>query len=91
MAPQTETFCGKHKGIKSIRDKERKLNGGRTNKEIYSSMSKRKIDRPSKELLIDLLKKNGFTGTGKLYGVNGNSVKKWCISYGLPKYITYYK
>ena len=88
---QTETFCGKNKGTKAIRQKERELNGGRTNKEIESSISKRKVVRPTKEVLIQLIKDNGFSRTGKLYGIDGNSVKKWCISYGIPKYIKDYK
>ena len=28
-----------------------------------------------------LIKENGFTGTGKIYDVVGNTIKKWCKRY----------
>lgn len=41
---------------------------------------------PSKEVLYDLLLKNGYEEIGRKYGVSGNAVKKWCIGYSLPSH-----
>ena len=38
-----------------------------------------------------LISLNGFEGTGRIYGVKGNAVKKWCRSYGMPTYINDYR
>ena len=51
----------------------------------------RKVDRPEKEELVNLLKKYGFVSVGKMFGVSDNAVRKWCVSYGLPKSIKFYK
>lgn len=40
--------------------------------------------RPEPEELMRLIAKLGFEEVGRLYGVTGNSVKKWCKTYGLP-------
>lgn len=87
---QTETFCGKNKSKKFKKKEERKKNGGRTDSELFRNNS-RKVERPSKEELIESIKEKGFTGTGRSYNVNGNSIKKWCVSYGISKYINDYK
>lgn len=40
---------------------------------------------PSKDELIDLFKKyNTFENIGRLYGISGNAIKKWCKKYELP-------
>ena len=40
--------------------------------------STRKVkDRPSKTVLTVQVKKMGYEGTGRLYGVSGNAVRKW--------------
>lgn len=88
---QTDTFCGKQKGKNSILKKQREINGGRTDKEISSNKNKRKVERPTEEVLVKLIKEHGFSGTGKIYGLNGNSIKKWCLSYGISSYIKDYK
>lgn len=45
-------------------------------------------DIPQKELLIHSLKINeSFEGTGREFGVSGNTVKKWCKRYSIPEYI----
>lgn len=88
---QTETFCGRNKSKKFKIQKEREINGGRTDAECRNDLSKRIVERPSKEKLIELIKLKGFTGVGKIYNVNGNAVKKWCVSYGISKYIKDYK
>lgn len=59
-----------------------------------NSIYQRKIkDKPSKEELYQLLidNKGNFTQVGKLYGINDNSVRKWCANYDLPTHTTDYK
>lgn len=41
------------------------------------------IIKPSKEELAEMLKTQSFMAIGRIYGVHGNSVKKWAIKYGL--------
>lgn len=50
-----------------------------------SHEASKKSDRPSKEELLKEIVENGFEATGRHYGVSGSAIKKWCISYGLPK------
>ena len=50
--------------------------------ECFSKLSKkRKVNRPSYNILIEEIKKLGYSGTGKKYNVKGNSVKKWIKMY----------
>lgn len=44
----------------------------------------RKVERPSKEELFDLIKTMQFTQIGKMYGVSDNTIRKWCKKYELP-------
>lgn len=41
-------------------------------------------DRPNRNELKNLIRTTPFTTIGKMYGVDGNSVKKWCIWEHLP-------
>lgn len=49
------------------------------------------IPRPSKEDLIELLTHNSFNSVGRMFGVDGNSIRKWCDKYDIPRYASYYK
>lgn len=50
--------------------------------ECFTKLSKkRKVNRPSYNILIEEIKKFGYSGTGKKYNVKGNSVKKWIKMY----------
>ena len=49
-----------------------------------SVIARRKVDRPSKEELLNLITNMNFVEIGNLYGVSGNSVRKWCKNYDLP-------
>jgi len=51
------------------------------------------IERPSAEELTQLLKDNNgnFSKIGKMYGVNDNSIRKWCKYYNLPFHSSDYK
>lgn len=46
---------------------------------------------PSKEELYELLKNNSFNAVGRMYNVNANTVKKWCIKYGIPSHASDYR
>lgn len=52
--------------------------------EKCSKLHSRKVERPSMEELLKLIKNTSFVKIGKFYGVSDNSVRKWCKSYGLP-------
>ena len=52
----------------------------------------RKVDRPTKEVLYDLLCESGnFEYVGSLYGVSGNAIRKWCRSYEIPSNSFFYR
>lgn len=44
---------------------------------------KRKVDRPSKEVLNTDIKEMTWTAIGKKYGVSDNAVRKWAKAYGI--------
>lgn len=46
--------------------------------------AQRIVDRPEPLELAKLVKEYGFTGTGKIYNVSDNSIKKWCKTYHIP-------
>lgn len=47
---------------------------------------RRVVERPSADELYQLLKDNNgnFTLVGNLYKMDGNAIRKWCMSYGIP-------
>lgn len=49
-----------------------------------SKKLQRKVERPSKEELSQLLSESNFSAIGRTYGVSDNAVRKWCKYYGLP-------
>lgn len=44
----------------------------------------RKVERPDRETLKELIRTKPFTKIGEMYNVSDNSVRKWCKSYNLP-------
>lgn len=54
---------------------------GFTEKQIQSIKSQRRVDRPPFEELKTLISKHGYVGTGKMFGVSDNAIRKWLISY----------
>lgn len=70
--------CEKNKIEK--KNNEKILNNGYTDKQIEHFIKRRKIERPSKEILIDEVKELGYCGTGRKYGVSDNCIKKWIKS-----------
>lgn len=49
-----------------------------------SEIAQRKVERPSKEELFELIKTTTFVEIGKKYNVSDNTVRKWCQNYNLP-------
>jgi very-short-patch-repair endonuclease len=54
---------------------------GFTEKQIESIKNQRKVVRPSFEDLKILINENGYVGTGKIFGVSDNAIRKWLKSY----------
>lgn len=50
---------------------------------ICLAKQKRKVERPTKEELKEMIKTLSLNKIGKNFGVTHNSVKKWLISYGI--------
>ena len=50
-----------------------------------ASKAERKIERPTRETLKQLIRTTPFTTIGKQFGVTDNAIRKWCDSYGLPR------
>lgn len=48
-----------------------------------SKLAKRRVDRPSKEQLIEILKNNNWTKTAKMFGVSDVAIRKWARQYGI--------
>jgi hypothetical protein len=48
-----------------------------------AKIANRKVERPSKETLSNLLEHNNCTKIGKMYGVSDNSIRKWAKYYKL--------
>lgn len=44
----------------------------------------RKVERPSKEELLQLIIRSSFAELGRKFGVADNTIKSWCKSYNLP-------
>lgn len=48
------------------------------------ALLQRKVERPDRDTLIELLRYYNLRCIGKQYGVSDNAVRKWCKSYNLP-------
>jgi very-short-patch-repair endonuclease len=63
------------------RHKKERNEFGFTEKQIQSIKSQRRADRPSLEELKTLISEHGYVGTGKMFGVSDNAIRKWLESY----------
>lgn len=79
---QTETFGGRNQQKKE--KPSCKCCGGNVSRESKSglcikcySKKNRKVERPSKEVLLSQVKEHGYVGTGKIYDVSDNAIRKW--------------
>lgn len=51
-----------------------------------SIKNSRKVqNRPSREELKEMIRKDSFLSIGKKYGVTDNTIRKWCSTYNLPR------
>lgn len=48
------------------------------------NISRRKVNRPSKNELKHLIRTTSFLQIGKTYGVSDTAIRKWCKLYGIP-------
>jgi 5-methylcytosine-specific restriction endonuclease McrA len=83
---QTETYAGKKKKNKKETKKLVKCNkcGVDVQNKVFCEkcdeeikIKRRKVERPSKEILLKLVNDIGFSATGRKYGVSDNSIRKW--------------
>ena len=79
---QLDTHCGKGKKKLHLCDcgKEKDRNAKQCNG--CSSISKRKVERPSLETLLKEVKETSYRETGEKYGVSDNAIRKWIKTYG---------
>lgn len=64
------------------RQKKKRNEFGFTEKQIQSIKSQRRVERPPLEELKKLIEKNGYRGTGKIFGLSDSAIRKWLESYG---------
>jgi len=50
---------------------------------IEFGKTKRKVERPTVQSLIEDIRATGYVQTGKKYGVRDNTIRKWIKSYGI--------
>lgn len=50
-----------------------------------ASISNRKVERPTKEELKDLIMNNSWVSLGKMFGISADTVRKWAHQYGLKR------
>lgn len=50
-----------------------------------SRLASRKANHPTREQLKDLIRNQTFESIGRMYGVDGNAVRKWCDRENLPR------
>ena len=89
---QTDTFSSRrNKAIYKCIDCGKQINRGSARclhcSAIYTAKKKQQESGkqyPTKEELEKLILEKTFEDIGRMYGVQGNSVKKWCKKYNLP-------
>ena len=78
-----DTFCGKNiKNSVYNREKKKCICGNEitTNANLCVVCSKkkmRKVERPSINILMNEIQENGYSATGRKYGVSDNAIRKW--------------
>lgn len=48
------------------------------------SIMNRKVERPTREELKNLIRNNSFTSIGKMFNVVDKTISRWCKDYNLP-------
>lgn len=67
-----------------IRKKAVRGEDGFTDKQRLNAFNQRRVERPSKEELFEMVKNKPFVVIAKEYGVSDRAVAKWCKQYNLP-------
>jgi hypothetical protein len=83
------THCGKHKSYRSIKLKENGYNSddkidfrkNLTNDNFNNYISRRKIERPSFDVLKNEINALGYRGVGRKYNVSDSAIRKWMKTY----------
>lgn len=65
--------CGKEIGVTAMRCMS------------CAAYQKRKVERPSRKILKQLIRIKPFVQIGKQFNVSDNSIRKWCDNYNLPR------
>lgn len=52
--------------------------------EDCSHYVQRKVERPSRDILKNLVREKSFLEIGRIYGVSDNAIRKWCIAENIP-------
>jgi len=60
------------------------ISNGATLCSTCKGIADRKVERPSKEILLSEIATSSFVAVGKKYGVSDKAIVKWCKAYGLP-------
>ena len=81
-----ETSYAKVGILKSPKKYEKVARGedGLSDKQREANIAQRKVDRPNKEELFEMIKNKPFTTIAKEYGVSDKAIVKWCKRYDLP-------
>lgn len=95
---QQSTYCGRNLSYKAPKKHclmcGAELRGRKPSYcwECYLKIRKtqRKVERPKKEELFEMLKESNFSKVGERFGVTDNAVRKWCKDYGLPTHYSDY-
>ena len=66
----------------------KEITKGATYCEECAKVAFRKVERPSREKLKQLIRTTSFLSIGKLYGVSDNAIRKWCDFYNLPRKVS---
>ena len=67
-----------------VRQKAVRGEDGLSDKQRLNAFKQRKVERPSKEELFEMVKNKPFTTIANEYGVSDKAVSKWCKQYDLP-------
>ena len=84
--PLRDTTIWAHKRPRNTKciDCGKEITPGATRCVECANKAQRSVERPSRELLKNLVRTKPFLEIGKMYGVSDNSIKKWCIAEGIP-------
>ena len=68
------------------KQKKQRNEFGFTQKQVESIKNQRKQERPPYSVLLEQIKKIGYSKTGELYGVSDNTIRKWIKSHNKGLY-----